>query len=74
MQAQSNALAKEIGNLFREGKTREANELKEKTAGLKIRAKEFDENETFDLSIWKKACENGFVGTFIQCGNLAVII
>jgi len=43
MQAQSNALAKEIGNLFREGKTREANELKEKTAGLKIRAKDLDE-------------------------------
>ncbi len=30
------------------------------------RAKEFDETESFDLSIWKKACENGFVGTFIQ--------
>lgn len=33
---------------------------------FKDRAKEFDENESFDLSIWKKACENGFVGTFIQ--------
>ncbi|MBA4390147.1 MAG: acyl-CoA dehydrogenase [Syntrophus sp. (in: bacteria)] len=33
---------------------------------FKERAKEFDENESFDLSIWKKACENGFVGTFIQ--------
>lgn len=30
------------------------------------RAKEFDEKEEFDLSIWKNACENGFVGTFIQ--------
>lgn len=30
------------------------------------RAKEFDENEDFDLSIWRKACENGFVGTFIK--------
>ncbi|MCX5830810.1 MAG: acyl-CoA dehydrogenase family protein [Deltaproteobacteria bacterium] len=30
------------------------------------RAKEFDEKEDFDLSIWKKACENGFVGTFIK--------
>lgn len=29
-------------------------------------AKEFDEKEYFDLSIWKKACENGFVGTFIK--------
>ncbi len=33
---------------------------------FKDRAKEFDENESFDLSIWRKACENGFVGTFIQ--------
>ena len=30
------------------------------------RAKEFDEKEEFDFSIWKKACENGFVGTFIK--------
>lgn len=30
------------------------------------RAKEFDEKEEFDLSIWKKACEFGFVGTFIK--------
>lgn len=30
------------------------------------RAKEFDEKEDFDLSLWKKACENGFVGTFIK--------
>jgi alkylation response protein AidB-like acyl-CoA dehydrogenase len=30
------------------------------------RAKEFDEKEEFDLSIWRKACENGFVGTFIK--------
>ena len=30
------------------------------------RAKEFDEKEEFDLSVWKKACENGFVGTFIK--------
>ncbi len=30
------------------------------------RAKEFDEREEFDLSIWKKACEFGFVGTFIK--------
>jgi len=33
---------------------------------FKERAKEFDEKEDFDLSIWKKACENGFVGTFIK--------
>jgi alkylation response protein AidB-like acyl-CoA dehydrogenase len=30
------------------------------------RAKEFDEKEEFDQSIWKKACEYGFVGTFIK--------
>jgi alkylation response protein AidB-like acyl-CoA dehydrogenase len=28
-------------------------------------AQEFDRQETFDLSLWKKACELGFVGTFI---------
>lgn len=33
---------------------------------FKERAKEFDEKEEFDLSIWKKACEFGFVGTFIK--------
>ena len=30
------------------------------------RAREFDEQEDFDLAIWKKACENGFVGAFIK--------
>ncbi len=30
------------------------------------RAKEFDEKEEFDLSILKKACEFGFVGTFVR--------
>ncbi|MGD0231358.1 MAG: acyl-CoA dehydrogenase family protein [Syntrophorhabdales bacterium] len=30
------------------------------------RAKEFDEKEEFDSSIWKKACEYGFVGTFVK--------
>lgn len=29
------------------------------------RAAEFDRAESFDLSIWKRACELGFVGTFI---------
>lgn len=33
---------------------------------FKDRAKEFDEKEEFDLSLWKKACECGFVGTFIK--------
>ncbi len=30
------------------------------------RAKEFDEREEFDLGLWKKAVDNGFVGTFIR--------
>jgi len=30
------------------------------------RAREFDEKEEFDLSLWKKACEYGFVGAFIK--------
>jgi len=43
MQAQSNILAKEIGILFKQGKASEANALKEKTADLKLKAKELDE-------------------------------
>jgi seryl-tRNA synthetase len=38
--AQSNALAREIGNLFKSGKTDEANKLKEKTSELKELARE----------------------------------
>jgi acyl-CoA dehydrogenase len=30
------------------------------------RATEFDREETFDLGLWKKACELGFVGVFIE--------
>jgi alkylation response protein AidB-like acyl-CoA dehydrogenase len=30
------------------------------------RAVEFDRSESFDLSIWRKACELGFVGTFVD--------
>ncbi|MBP1731167.1 MAG: acyl-CoA dehydrogenase [Deltaproteobacteria bacterium] len=33
---------------------------------FKDRAKEFDEKEEFDLSILKKACEFGFMGTFVK--------
>jgi len=43
MQAQSNILAKEIGILFKQGKSAEASNLKEKTADLKLKAKELDE-------------------------------
>jgi acyl-CoA dehydrogenase len=30
------------------------------------RAQEFDRTETFDLDLWRKACELGFVGVFID--------
>ena len=33
---------------------------------LPEKAREFDRNETFDLNIWRKACELGFVGVFID--------
>jgi len=29
-------------------------------------AQEFDRNETFDLNLWKKACELGFVGVYLN--------
>ncbi len=35
-------------------------------AEFRDRAKEFDEKEEFDLAIAKRACENGFLGTFIK--------
>ena len=41
--AEANALAKEIGNLFKSGKQQEANELKARTAELKTAAKELQE-------------------------------
>lgn len=41
--AESNNLAKEIGNLFKSGNTQEANVLKEKTVDLKKAAKEYSE-------------------------------
>jgi len=33
---------------------------------LPEKAQEFDRNETFELNIWRKACELGFVGVFID--------
>ena len=30
------------------------------------RAREFDREEKFDLRLWKKACDFGFVGVFID--------
>ena len=41
--AESNSIAKEIGVLFKSGKASEANGLKDRTAELKISAKEFSE-------------------------------
>jgi seryl-tRNA synthetase len=42
IQAESNLLAREIGVLYKAGKTEEANMLKEKTGSLKVKAKELD--------------------------------
>ncbi len=41
--AESNKLAKEIGNLFKDGRSEEANELKNKTVDLKIQSKELQD-------------------------------
>ena len=41
--AEANNISKEIGNLFKSGKTEEANKLKERTGELKIFAKETSE-------------------------------
>ncbi len=55
--AESNALAREIGLLFKSGKKEEANALKDKTASLKVRARELEtemdaaRNELDDLLI-----------------------
>jgi seryl-tRNA synthetase len=42
LNAESNAIAREIGGLFKSGKTAEANVLKEKTVAMKTRAKELE--------------------------------
>ena len=41
--AESNKLAKEIGNLFKDGRSEEANELKNKTVDLKTQSKELQD-------------------------------
>lgn len=43
--AQSNSISKEIGILFREGKTEQANEMKAKTAELKEKSKELQQEQ-----------------------------
>jgi len=52
--AQGNLIAKEIGTLFKSGKTEEANRLKEQTAELKSQAKELSDT----LENIKKELEN----------------
>ncbi len=43
--SKSNSISKEIGGLFREGKTAEANELKEQTTALKEKSKELQQSQ-----------------------------
>ncbi len=43
IQAESNTISKEIGLLMREGKTEEANKIRERTADLKVQIKELED-------------------------------
>ncbi|MFZ4399743.1 MAG: serine--tRNA ligase [Bacteroidales bacterium] len=60
--AEANNLAKEIGNMFKSGKQSEANELKAKTAELKILSKELGEK--------LEEIENQLNQTLVQIPNL----
>jgi seryl-tRNA synthetase len=60
--AEANNLAKEIGNLFKSGKQHEANELKARTADLKVISKE--------LSDKLEETENTLNQTLVQLPNL----
>ena len=53
-QAQSNALAKEIGVFFKSGRAEEANELKTQTARLKQEIKELNEEVSLEPGV--QAC------------------
>jgi seryl-tRNA synthetase len=55
--AEQNRIAKQIGILFKEGKTTEANELKERTATIKTAAKEMEAA----LSGYEKTIDNTLV-------------
>lgn len=55
--AESNQLAKEIGQLFKSGKASEANEMKERTAVLKAQSKELEEK----LNALKEEFDNQLV-------------
>jgi seryl-tRNA synthetase len=59
--AESNLIAKEVGELFRTGKSQEANVLKEKTVALKKNAKELEEK----LAV----LESGLYNLLIQLPN-----
>jgi seryl-tRNA synthetase len=62
LQAEMNALSKSIGQLFKEGKTDEANAGKEKTAGLKEQIK--------DLTTLLETTEKELQATLVQLPNL----
>lgn len=62
LQAEMNALSKSIGQLFKEGKTDEANAGKEKTAGLKEQIK--------DLTTLLEATEKELLTALVQLPNL----
>lgn len=59
--AESNLIAKEVGELFRTGKAQEANILKEKTVDLKKNAKELEEKLT--------EIESGLTNLLLQLPN-----
>ncbi len=46
LQAEANTLAKQIGQLMKEGKSSEANQIKERTAEIKQQIKELDDQNT----------------------------
>ncbi len=60
--AQSNALAKQIGGLIKEGKREEAEAAKTQTAELKVKSKELEEN--------LKALESGLYEVLVTLPNL----
>jgi seryl-tRNA synthetase len=60
--AESKQIANEIGNLFKSGKQAEANALKERTAELKVLAKEYSDK--------MNQCESELEGLLLQIPNI----
>ncbi len=60
--AESKQIANEIGNLFKSGKQTEANALKERTAELKVLAKEYSDK--------MNQCESELEGLLLQIPNI----